>query len=732
MTAPALRKVDTLLAGDPWTAGDEIPVAPLRSGRARLRVLRPPGAVPAPVHRPRLVDVLADPGAPPVATLVAPAGYGKTTLLLDWAAQDERPFAWVTLDRRHEEDGRLRVAVAHAVENAVAGNADTPFVLVLDDVHVLKRPAAIEALCDLADELAPTARLVIASRLEAPLRIARMRLERRVLELGPGDLAMNPSEGAALLKALGRVPDRDDLEALLHRTEGWPAGLAIAVLALDEPGTSATRFGGADRLVARYVRDEVLSGLTPGARELLLHSSVADTLTAPLCDALLQRPGSEATLAELARDGHLVALDRTEQCYRHHRLVAGTLRRELRRHEPELVPELHRRASAWHQQAGDVERALHHALLAGEVAGAGDMVWAGVAPAVGAGRSAAIERWLGRFTEAQIAAVPKLALTAAGAQLMRGQGHLAEHWLAAAAVASARHGSEPTVDAGVLVMRAALGADTVARMGEQAARACALEPGDGPWRPLCCLVRGSAHELVGAWDEAAMQLHEGARRSAVAAPYLHALCLAQLAVLAFERGDWEDAAELVTRARSQVERHGLGGYATTALVFAVSAVVQAQRGRTDVARGDLRAAAALQAMLTHFPAWYEAEVAVLLARAALRLGDLALGRHHLAASARLVRRVPDAVVLHAWLAGARDQLEACTAADGAPPAAMTVAELRVLAYLPTHLSFREIAARLYVSANTVKTQANAVYRKLGVTCRSDAVERAQRCGLLDA
>ena len=189
--------------------------------------------------------------------------------------------------------------------------------------------------------------------------------------------------------------------------------------------------------------------------------------------------------------------------------------------------------------------------------------------------------------------------------------------------------------------------------------------------------------------------------------------------------------ELSARARAQVERHGLRDAATSALVYAVSAVARAHRGRIEEAQGDVREATRLHAMLTDFAPWYGAEVHILLARAALRLSDVCLARTHVNEAARLLHHVPEAVALAGWHAEAQIQLESFTPPERAQCAPMTAAELRVLRFLPTHLSFREIAERTQVSSNTVKTQANAVYRKFGVACRSDAVMQARSCGLLD-
>ena len=684
------------------------------------------------VRRPRLTRLLQDPGAPPIAALVAPAGYGKTALLCEWAERDRRPFAWVIVDERDNLGARFSAKVARALGGVQPERGTGRLVLVLDDLQLLDHPAALEALAVIVSDLPPEVTLALASRNRIPLPIARLREQRLVTELGPRDLAMTRSEAALLLRLAGLEVDRDGVETLLHRTEGWPAGLSLAALALGErPRMEAPqRFGGEDRLVADYLRDEVLGDLSAEQLEFVLQTSVLDTLTGEHCDAVLQRPGSAATLAGLARSNLLlVSLDRTDQRYRYHRLLREMLRAELRRREPELEPELHRRASACYRRAGDPDRAVHHAICAGDVEVAGDLVWNGVLSAIGHGRQATIQGWLGRFTDAQIAAHPMLALAAANSELARGHGELVAHWASAAAAAPDRPAG---VESGIAIMRAALAPDGIARMEEDAERAYSLEPADSPWRSLCRLLTGTAHQVVGRRNHAVRHLEEGARRAAVVAPDVHALCLTQLAVLALTEEDWEKAAALVTRARSQVDRHGLSGSSMVALVFATSAVVRAHRGRVEEARSDLHEAMRLQSALTDFAPWFEAELRILVARAALRLSDVNGARAALAEASRLMLRVPEALILKAWLEHTWAQLDAMTVPAGAPSGMLTTAELRILRFLPTHLSFREIAERVYVSANTVKSQANAVYRKLNVSCRSEAVARARDIGLLDA
>ena len=245
------------------------------------------------------------------------------------------------------------------------------------------------------------------------------------------------------------------------------------------------------------------------------------------------------------------------------------------------------------------------------------------------------------------------------------------------------------------------------------------------------LLEGTGCHLLGERERAYLLLEEGSRRGVVGAPSVNALCLSQLALLALDGDDWALAGELAMRARMQIERFRLSAYPTMSLVLAVAALTQAQRGRVQAATEDCAEAARLLATMDDFAPWYVAEVRIVLARAALRLSDVAGARALVDAAALAVRATPDAPVLAAWLEDASAQVDAYAASALMAPATLTTAELRILALLPTHLSFREMGTRLYVSPNTVKTQAQAVYRKLDASSRSEAVARANELGLLE-
>jgi LuxR family maltose regulon positive regulatory protein len=696
----------------------------------------------------------------PIAVIAAPAGYGKTALLAQWDSRDARPFAWLTVGKEHDDGASLLAAIEEALDDVaplerhgrgsstrsrrsstavalarVARSlaARPPFVLVLDDLHVLGDSGSLETVRTLARHVPAGCALALSSRTVPALPVGRLRANRELTEILPQDLVMTTREAAALLELSGLKLSHLHAETVAKKAEGWPAGIYLAALAIrdqsDVPAAVA-RFGGDDPIVSEYLRDEVLSGVSQEAISFLMHTSMLDRLSGPVCDEVLGRSDSAQVLSDIGRtDLLLVPLDRRDESYRCHGLLAGMLRAGLRRTDPAAEARLHGRASDWHAGRGEVDRAMHHAAAAGDSIRAAALL-AGNAPEyVTRYGNSRMEGWLSSFTEEQIAAQPALALAAANSHLLKGELYAVQGWESAARrVLKEKPPAErrPALEATVAILNAAAAREGLARMGKDAARGYELEPEDSPWRALCCLLEGVSRQLAGDGDGdgAEARLLEGVRRGAVAAPNVQTLCLAQLALAGAGRDDWEGAAEFASRARAQVEHYGLAEYPSSALVFAVSAAVRARRGRVDEAQADMRTALGLLERLTDFMPWYEAETQIALADAALRLSDMSRARELVASAERIARAMPEAVALRAWIAPLAD-----AATKGSE--LLTTAELRILKFLPTHLSFREIAGRLFVSANTVKTQAHAVYRKLDAASRSEAVTRATQLGLLD-
>ncbi|MES1193359.1 MAG: LuxR C-terminal-related transcriptional regulator, partial [Solirubrobacterales bacterium] len=248
---------------------------------------------------------------------------------------------------------------------------------------------------------------------------------------------------------------------------------------------------------------------------------------------------------------------------------------------------------------------------------------------------------------------------------------------------------------------------------------------------VCCLLRGVANGLTGDDSAARRDLEDGVRRGAVVMVAIESLCLAQLALFALLDGDADEGAILAERARTRVDARSLSEPMVRGFVCAVSALARAHRGRVAQARDDVAQARRILDVPDALAPWFDAQARLALARAELRLSDVAAARAMLTEAARCAARMPDAARLRLWIDDAWARADMFVVEVLARPGSLTTAELRVLRFLPSHLSFREIAERLHVSANTVKTQAHAVYRKLGASSRSAAVTRARTVGLLD-
>ena len=741
----------TALAAGPDSASSET-LLPAPAGRpVSLRA----GLVP----RPRLVRRLVGARNVRVALLVAPAGYGKTTLLSEWATGDERAFAWVTLDAADNDPRELLSSVALALDEiepvgwdvfealstrrrdraTVAlrrltrslARRELPAVLVLDDLHVLEAPDARAVVKAIALACGQRVQLALASRGDGVLPLARLRANGDSIELRADELAMTRSEAASLLSLAGLELSPDEALSIHRRTEGWPAGLHLAALSIKEQeGRSprAAEFAGDDRLVTGYVREELLSSLQPAELEFVTGTSMLERLSAPLCDALLGRQDSADMLARLAEGNvMLVPLDRGDTSYRHHELVASALRAELRRRNPEREAQLHRRASAWYAENADPARAIGHAIDAGEVERAATLLWESALQHSARGRHDDVWDWLNRFSDQALADTPLLALVAAATELAAGNLYEAERWTTLARTAP---GAE-SARGGITLMQAAIGRHGVAEMGAEAERAAELLGDASPWRPMCGLLQGVAAQLAGRPDDARPRLEEAAHLAAVQAPLVQAICLAQLALLDTAEDDLERGSVRAGRARAQVSRCELGDCPAVALVYMVSAELRARSGQPSEARTDLWHGQRLLGETTDPSPWYEAQCRLVAARATLRLSGPTAAGELLTQAARATRRVPDAPVLHDWLDEAGAEIELALDSSHGDDWALTAAELRVLRYLPSHLSFPEIAEQLYVSPNTIKTHARGIYRKLGVSSRGNAVELARGAGLVE-
>ena len=574
--------------------------------------------------------------------------------------------------------------------------------------------------------------LALGSRAYLAEPTGRLRAHGLLLELGPGELSLTHLEAARLAASAGLALNDDQLTRLLTRIEGWPAALSLAATALKDAhdvDRAIAAFDGDDRIVADYLECDLLARLTRSERTLLRRCSVLSCLSGPACDAVLEVHGSGATLRSLLRMGlPLIPLDRCDNAFRQHPLLASMLRAELMRAEPELAPALQRRASLFYAQAGEPDAAIQHAIACRDKEIAGRMLWS-IAPEILAeGHGARLGSSLDQLRESELASHPGLALAAAAHHLAGDRRRRAQGWSEAADRLLA---AEPGEWSGAAALvRACLAHEGVARLEADAQHACDRMPLDGAGHCLALYLSGVAHQLGGGRTAARERLGDALSRSADAYPVLNGLVHAQLALLAFDATDWTEADAHANAAYAALAARPSPD-AAHALGLAVFAVAAAQRADVAQARHDAAHAGRLLATLTDATPWLLAETHVWLARAQIRLSDGPTARMHLARAARFAGQVKDSSVLAEWIHEGWERADAfaCSVTGDGPT--LTNAELRVLRMLPSHMTFREISERLHVSTNTVKTQALSVYRKLDVSCRSEAVDRGRLAGVID-
>ena len=701
----------------------------------------------------------------PFVSVVAPAGYGKTTLLANWADVDLRPFAWVALDRRDDDVVVLLrhiAAALHRIEplpkavfDALSGPRpssaatrvisiaralgarERPLVVALDDLHVLANPSCLDALAELVQHVPAGSLIVTASREEPTLSIARWRAHGRLEEIGVAELRLDEREAASLLAAEGIALGAGELHELTERTEGWPAGLYLAALSIKAGGATATGIGAFtddDRFVSDYFRSELLDRLPPAEATFLERTSVLDRMCGGLCDAVLTTTHSAEALESLERrNGFVVPLDRHSEWYRYHHLFRQLLRNELERRSPEVVRDLNRRAMEWCIANELPEEAVVYGRAAGEDDTVAGLVDALALPLYYGGRLETVEELLEWFGDDKLLRYPALAVYGAWIQVMTGRPEEGERRLALAdGATSAIPISDgcATIEPWVATLRATMMANGVEQALADADLALEQLAAESTWVLASNLMRGVAHALLGEPDlaradfDAVEELFDGA----VEAVYL---ARAELALLAVRRGAWGQAVNYAQAAQALVDETGLGEYPLTALVHAVSAHVAVHEGRGDDARDALARAHRLRPMLDHGIPWLTVQVGLELTRAHLALGEAGSARTILGETERVLQLRPDLGSLAVEARELHDRVAAASDSDGAWAMSLTRAELRLLPYLATHLTFSEIASRLFISRNTAKTEAVSIYRKLGASSRSQAVERAVEFGLLE-
>jgi LuxR family maltose regulon positive regulatory protein len=716
------------------------PIALAKLAAPRLRA----NAVP----RPRILDAL-DVDEAAVALVAAPPGYGKTTVVRTWCAQREAAVAWVTLDATDNDPTRLWSYVGTAADRLRNGlgrgalqrltlpggsieyavdelmNALATFerdlILVLDDLHEVTDTECLSSIDYALSRLPPNVRFVMITRVDPALELGALRAGGSLVELRTEDLAFTTDEAHALLVEHAEIDlGASDIETLRRRTEGWPAALVLASVWLRgvaDPQRAVSEFGGEHRFVAEYLSEVTLGTLGDDTRGFLLRVSALGRFTAELCDDLL--------ITRLERGGW----------YRIHPLFAEFARFRLASEAPDSETEINRRAAYWCLERGLIVEAIEHAFAGEEYGIVVDVLVENHNAFIRSGRSRTLLRFIRALPGSLISEHLELAIAAAVATTVVGHGAL-ERRRFLQLVRRAQAAAPGSVSRYIEISAAA-------------ARAMAIDPGvaeavcegrhavslalDGEDQSVVFSLSACATALyfAGELDEAwvmAMQAVEHPEIEVRAAG--HAMARVALALVALDRGQPDTARIHAETAKSLLgdigsSRTWLGGQAAAAL------------GSVSAAEGNLVQA---EHELAHAERLFRDEVAsvmhtwvlLLLARVRCRRGRLDAAESAFASAKAAMRELEEDGRLRALADDVEAEIvEAATRARSgevlAPP---SPAELEVLLLLATDLTAREIAAQLYLSANTVRSHTRALYRKLGVHTRSDAVARATELGLL--
>jgi LuxR family maltose regulon positive regulatory protein len=692
-------------------------------------------------------------------------------LVAQWAAaaREERPVAWLSLETGDNDPARFWMYVIEALRSVLPGigkaavamlrapgvnlvdealpplvnelaDVSDRLVLVLDDYHAIEDERIHQGMASLIEHLPATVRVVMTSRVEPPLRVGTLRARAQLNEIDAVQLRFSVTEAESMLNdvhGLGLAPET--VKRLHDRTEGWAAGLYLAVLSMrgrEDASAFVASFTGSDRRVVDYLAAEVLGDEHEAELDFLLHTSVLDRFCAPLCDAVTGAPGSRAMLDWIERVNYfLIPLDSRHEWYRYHHLFGELLRHELERRQPGRAAKLHERAGRWFLDAGMVSEAIGHLTEAGEFDAASELIDNQWLTFTNAGQRETVARWMDHLPHGYIAGDGRLCLTQARSALAVGERGEVLRWADLAAQAPINN---PRDDAElgeeVTVIRAAawqLLGDL--RQAEQLAQSLGPLDGSSVWHSLAACVLGTSARAFDANDDA-QALFAAAIKLGGNAPafIISTIALGRLALIAADRGDWSGCAAKIEAAFDVVHANGLEEYWTcTSAHLARGLLLRHDRRPTD-ARAELERAVSLARRGAGLVELCYALTA--LAELRRELGDRPAARELVREARELLSGCPEPGRLAPRLVEQSEaSLRLVVDLSGTRPVVideLTAREQAVLGLLPTGLSAREIGDELGISRDTVRTHTRRVYRKLGVSSRRSAVARGRELGLL--
>lgn len=726
---------------------------------AKIRI---PPAREGMIRRTSMLDDLSASQAS-VVLIQAPAGFGKSTVLEQWADLGLRPFAWVSLDRSEEDVtlfwrhvyGAIRVCIpgfaSHLYEELAGPGPDLTgsiipgmlnelatiedsLVVVLDDYHRVQSPEVDRTVQLLIRHLPRGTILAIGTRAKPRFEVARLRSRGLVHDLGASDLSLTLDDVASVLR--DQNPDRTDEEVkwVYDKTEGWSAGVYLFGL-LESIDTSVRTT--AD--IRDYLMTEMFSNLSAEDLRFMRETSILSHLEAGSCDYVTVDGSGQKRLERLAGSNLLIIpLDRVGDRFRYHHLLQAELQSLLHRDEaPDVVASLHHRAMEWTASQGDISEAVHHAVRAGDIEAAVDLVGEHWYEFLVSGRGRSAYQWLGNFSEDDVQSNPPLLLVAATLSAFVGNVPEAEDFAARAEATSYEGkgfaGAE-TYDSSVAIMRASIAADGPVSALADARRAAEIEPIESPYRPLLAAMTGTfIYSTVVQDTEAYPLLLEGAK-AATGPPEVAAYALGNLALLHAWRNDADAALSYARQAIRRIDETNVGGLLTFGLPYAVAARFALERDGLAECRLLMRNAEQAERAASDATPFDSMVLRTTMAEAYVAMEEYGLARTSAERALSNLAIMPEGGLVATRL---DTVIRLINNADPDPGERTVRAgpllsprEVQILSLLTTDETLEGIGRRLYISRNTVKTHTARLYRKLGVSDRYQAVAAARRLNVI--
>ncbi len=723
--------------------------------RGRSRFPGPVGSTGL-ISRKRLDDVVTE-ATGGIVRVIAPGGYGKSTLAAGWAEADVRRVLWLELERIDDDPLVLATAVVHGFEEVcghvasgpeparrglaevieAVDRCDEPLLIVIDGIHHLVSAASAAIVDTVAERLDALSTLVLVGR--AHHHASTLRLRRNVIDVTVDDLAFDLLETELLLASLDVELDEPALMEISDQFEGWAAGLRLAGVVLAKKDRSdpllIERLGDITD-VTDYLATEWIAGLDARDRQFLLEAGCLRRFTGEMCDSVLGRNDSAATLRRLGRAGTpVLPLDEYGDWYRMHSLLARWLAADLRDRDRERWREIHVAAAHWWEAEGDVDLAIQHARRAGDLDLCERLVVDHGAVHMSTGLYETARRWLAIFSDKRVAASPELRTLATIAALHAGDVEQALRWgdpLQQALRTPSTSDANDKLELHSQVMRATIGIDSPAELVRVAAHARVRLPA-GWWQAMAGWALGGNLFLCG--DPTAGDVLRQAAFDAEldGATVFATNCLATCALITdVISGECQTDGDIARRAEEMVSKNETEHRPPTALIVAYASFTSARSGDRDLA---VRARDLARSHLGRFDGvspWFNIICRLGLVHTCLLLDDIEVANELLRELDTWMATQPEDSPIAEHLVALRRSVDAATTRLGRPPSNLTSAELRVLQYLATNLTLAEVADRLYVSRNTIKSHVSSIYLKFGVSKRSEAVVVARERGLLNA